>query len=623
MLRRMVRSLEPFACAALLLASACNLQPSKLGGANDQGSAGADPSGDVEPERSYPEFLEPDFAARVASARQLDDTRPAELRFHDDRAFGQHADRVADRDGLIPTAVDTPAFQLAFGFALLAKVSSPPYAKTQREQLLAFYDRTKHVVHARRDARLAGGEAALRLVIAHELGHALQAQHFPKPDFPSIRGEDERLARLALLEGDAMLTMLAYQSHETFVPLTRSLALDSLDSGDVATFERASGMADEAEHMSALTRARLEFPYTSGLHFAGELFRAGGFELVNRAFEQPPVSTEQVLHPAQYLRGDAPVEVEVPKAPNGYQSVAEGTVGELLIRLALSSCNKTKHAVEAARGWGGDAYRIVEKDELAGLLWATTWDSPADAKEFERAVRQLAKCWELAQDSARSVFAGPARIERRGRHVAVQRGIPPHQAKVLSPALLKLPKDKPEARPPFGPIELRPRVDPPKLAEASRKGNRIVAPKMGVSTGVPRGYRVELSDIVTLLREEPNTSRIVMSLSGLVVNDSSLEVLYEGYATAVQGELSQPLVVDQHKQSVETPIGTGTLRSWRVGATELRFKLLVLPVCNNTGSLLVAFAGEDDTTTREHFAWLKTLKLLPDNSRGLCRALDP
>ena len=619
----MGRSLGSLVCATLLLANACSLQPSKMGGASSAGSGGADTDRGGERGLGYPEFLDADFTSRVAAARELDDKRPAILQFHDDLAFGQHAEIVAQRDGLAPTVVDTPAFQLAFGFALLAKVSSPPYAKTQREQLLAFYDRSKHVVHARRDPSLAGGEAALRLVIAHELGHALQAQHFPKPEFPSSQGEDERLARLALLEGDAMLTMLAYQSREAFVPLTRNLALASLHSADVATFERASGMAEEAERMSALTRTRLEFPYTSGLHFVGELFRAGGFDLLNRAFEQPPVSTEQVLHPAQYLRGDAPVEVEVPKAPAGYQSVAEGTVGELLIRLALSSCTTAKSAMAAAQGWGGDAYRIVEKDNLAGLLWATTWDSPADAGEFERAVRKLARCWALAQNSARSVFAGPARIDRRGRHVAVQRGIAPHEAKRLSASLVKLPKSKPRVRAPFGPIELRPRVDPPKLADARREGGRIIAPQMGVSAALPQGYRAELSDIITLLREEPNTSRIVVSLSGFIVSDASLEVLYTGYAEAVQGELGDPLILHHSKQPVETPIGTGTLRSWRVGTTRLRFELVVIPICDNTGSLLIALAGEDEASAREHLAWLQSLKLLPGNARGLCRALDP
>ncbi|HEU5076478.1 MAG TPA: hypothetical protein VFU02_19945, partial [Polyangiaceae bacterium] len=333
---------------ALMQAAGCTTPATQGGG--DARSAPSN-SDTVGAEGLRPEFLTADFSERVARARQLSDERPAALEFHDPPAFARAADKTADRDGLVPTVVDTGAFQLAFGFALLAKASSPPYAKTQRENLLAFYDRSEHVVHARRDAGLEGGEEALELLIAHELGHALQAQHFAAPDFASLPGEDARLARLALFEGDAMLTMLAYQAQQGFMPLGRRLAMASGQTGDIATFERASGMANEREVMSALTRARLEFPYASGLNLVSELYRAGGFALVNRSFEKAPASTEQVLHPERYLAGDEPVAVPVPEAPQGTRAVAHGTLGELLTRLALSACVKTSDAIRAAEGW--------------------------------------------------------------------------------------------------------------------------------------------------------------------------------------------------------------------------------------------------------------------------------
>src|SRR5688572_15694345 len=234
-----------WSCLALLHAVACTM-PATQGGASS-GTASGSGDGDPASDERLPGFLSGDFSERVARARELSDERPAALEFHDAPAFARVAERTAERDGLVPTVVDSGAFQLAFGFALLAKASSPPYAKTQRENLLAFYDRGKHVVHARRDAGRAGGEDALELLIAHELGHALQAQHFAAPNFASLPGEDARLARLALFEGDAMLTMLAYQAQQGFMPLGRRLAMASGQAGDIATFERASGMADEDE----------------------------------------------------------------------------------------------------------------------------------------------------------------------------------------------------------------------------------------------------------------------------------------------------------------------------------------------------------------------------------------
>lgn len=612
-------------CLPLLVvlpAASCTAPATQAGGADARAApASAEDSG---PDERLPGFLSADFGERVARARQLGDERPAALEFHDPPAFARVAEQTAERDGLYPTVVDTGAFQLAFGFALLAKASSPPYAKTQRENLLAFYDRGKHVVHARRDAGREGGEDALELLIAHELGHALQAQHFAAPNFASLPGEDARLARLALFEGDAMLTMLAYQAQQGFMPLGRRLAMASGQAGDIATFERASGLASESEAMSALTRARLEFPYASGLNFVGELYRAGGFPLVNRSFEQAPKTTEQVLHPERYLAGDEPVPVPAPGVPEGYRAVAEGTVGELLTRLALSACVKTPEAIRAAEGWGGDTFLIVEKAGLAGLLWATTWDTAEDAREFERAVRELSKaCWAHAQLSARSVFSGPAWVARRGKNVAVQRGIPPGEAKSLGARLLDLPRSHPKARPPFGPIELRPRAKPAALGKAHQLKRRVVAPQMGVSAAVPAGYVVELSEIVVLAAVPPSGGRIVLTLSGWMVTAESLERIYAEYAEGVEGEVRVPLKVHAGDRRVPTPLGEATMRTWHLSEQRLSFQLLVIPVCNNTGSLLVALASENADMEREQHAWLSTLARLPQKRGGLCDVLDP
>lgn len=612
-------------CLPLLVvlpAASCTAPATQAGGADARAASAS--AEDSAPDERLPGFLSGDFGERVARARQLGDERPAALEFHDPPAFARVAEQTAERDGLVPTVVDTGAFQLAFGFALLAKASSPPYAKTQRENLLAFYDRGKHVVHARRDAGREGGEDALELLIAHELGHALQAQHFAAPNFASLPGEDARLARLALFEGDAMLTMLAYQAQQGFMPLGRRLAMASGQAGDIATFERASGLASESEAMSALTRARLEFPYASGLNFVGELYRAGGFALVNRSFEQAPKTTEQVLHPERYLAGDEPVLVPAPGVPEGYRAVAEGTVGELLTRLALSACVKTPEAIRAAEGWGGDTFLIVEKAGLAGLLWATTWDTAEDAREFERAVRELSKaCWAPAQLSARSVFSGPAWVARRGKNVAVQRGIPPGEAKSLGARLLDLPRSHAKARPPLGPIELRPRAKPAALGKAHQLKGRVVAPQMGLSAAVPAGYVVELSEIVVLAAVPPSGGRIVLTLSGWMVTAESLERIYAEYAEGVEGEVRVPLKVHAKDRRVPTPLGEATMRTWHLSEQGLSFQLLVIPVCNNTGSLLVALASENADMEREQHAWLSTLARLPQKRGGLCDVLDP
>lgn len=421
-----------------------------------------------------------------------------------------------------------------------------------------------------------------------------------------------------------MLTMLAYQAQQGFMPLGRRLAMASGQAGDIATFERASGLADEDEAMSALTRARLEFPYASGLNFVSELYRAGGFALVNRSFEHAPASTEQVLHPERYLAGDDPVHVAVPDVPQGYRAVAQGTVGELLTRLALSACVETPDAIRAAEGWGGDAFQIIEKAGLAGLLWATTWDTEEDARQFERAVRDLSKvCWAHAQVMARSVFSGPAWVARRGKNVAVQRGIPPNEAKSLGVRLLEPSRSRSKARRPFGAVELRahPRLLP--LGKARQVKGRVVAPQMGVSAAVPAGYVSELSEIVVLAALPPSGARIVLTLSGWMVNEESLERLYAEYAGGVESEIRAPLKLHGDDRRVPTPLGEASMRTWRIADQGLTFQLLVIPMCNNTGSLLVALAFENADIERQQHRWLSTLARLPEKPGGLCDVLDP
>lgn len=611
--------------ALFMVSSGCGARSAQVANAGEPASAAASRTAENSEGGGAPAppFATEDFIRRVAQARELADERPAALKFHDDAAFARAAQATAEKDGLLPSVVDTGAFQLAFGFALLARASSPPYAKTQREHLLAFYDRSSHVVHARRDPHLPNGDASLELLIAHEVGHALQAEHFPEPKFSTLTNEDERLARLALFEGDAMLTMLAFQAREGFVPLGRRLLVAAQNSGDVATFERASGMDQEAESMPALTRTRLEFPYESGLLFVSDLFRTGGFDLVNRAFDKVPVTTEQVLHPERYLAGDRPLSVRVPETPPGFTTVVEGTVGELLTRLALSACVKAPVAVTAAEGWGGDSFKVVEKDGLAGLLWATAWDTPKDARQFEVAVRELSKCWAEAQLHAKSIFAGPARIQRRGRHVAVIRGIPPSEARGLAAELLTLPGNRRPAEPPFGLMKLRERAKPPKLAGPRRVGQSVIAPQMGFRAAIPKGYTPEFSEIVILKQEPPSGARIVVSLSGLVITPESRESLNAEYAEAVESEIGALLSVERAEEQLTTPMGTGVMRTWIVGRGPLRFQLLVIPMCGNSGGLLVAFASADDRIEADQRRWLDTLEPLSDNDRGVCRALDP
>ena len=90
------------------------------------------------------------------------------------------------------------------------------------------------------------------------------------------------------------------------------------------------------EDAPPFVRESLLFPYEAGLNFAMGLQVEGGWDAVNRAFESPPDSTEQILHPEKYAAREAPVDVSLPddlaaRMGEGWTQTIDDTFGEFQI----------------------------------------------------------------------------------------------------------------------------------------------------------------------------------------------------------------------------------------------------------------------------------------------------
>ncbi len=229
-----------------------------------------------------------------------------------------------------------------------------------------------------------------QIVLAHELRHALQDQYADlhalvadeRSDF-----DDRRLAVLSLFEGDATLLM------ERFVRKRLGALAAGLGGGDPA-----AGPADEAEDASPesfmpglfdlpgappVVRDQLVQPYLAGLVFARALWKRGGADSLREAWQRPPASTEQVLHPQLFFSGKSPRRVTPGlAAPAGARLASEGVLGELLLRTLLGP----GHDQDAA-GWGGDGWRLWEVRGKSALAWRSEWDTGKDATEFHQALR--------------------------------------------------------------------------------------------------------------------------------------------------------------------------------------------------------------------------------------------
>ncbi len=166
---------------------------------------------------------------------------------------------------------------------------------------LAIYDHRTKRVYLR--ARLSAEVGTLKTVIAHELTHALQDQHFDlgKKWLTVRQTPDALLAFRALLEGDATVTQAGVAARLGQRPASRTMK--ALRDEKARTVEElvASGVVDP----TALTqnRAGIFFAYEEGQRFAATLYAEGGMAQVNEAFRAVPRGTWEISHPLSYLKG--------------------------------------------------------------------------------------------------------------------------------------------------------------------------------------------------------------------------------------------------------------------------------------------------------------------------------
>jgi hypothetical protein len=566
------------------------------------------------------------FVARVARLRELPERRPTPVLFDDEGAFRRVADEKAEREAIQPTPVDFPAVQLALGLVFAAKgaASAQTFGALHRSQMIAFYDEFRQQVHIREQARK---DADLPFVVAHELGHALQAQHFRLPEIANVVDEDARLARLSLLEGDAMLVMAAFASDQNHVPLSRVLvhmAQGALEAS-LQGYKPALEQSPELRSAAPFQRERLVFPYQSGGSFVAQVHRAGGFALVNRLYDLPPATTEQILHPEKYLAGELAVPVRAPGAPPAWKTLKTGHVGELLLRAMLDVCNERPIALQAAAGWGGDAFTVVSHGEQGGLLLVTSWDSENDAVEFERAMRATAACWDHAPAATRELFRNTARVRRDGTTVGVARGFPAPVARQLLTGLPELVGSRLALAAPFGAVS----IPPVRRAELGRRpfvqGERLIAPHLGLSIPIAASLKPKIEeDDVSFSAKGSGFASLIFAVSDLAFSPKSVRHSFDTFEQALKKPLDdeQTVSVLVKAGSVQTPVGKAVERIWQVDDTPIRGRLLLVPICRGTGMLVIG-EGYGSEATRELLDRVVSgLRPLPAGS-PICAELDP
>jgi hypothetical protein len=279
------------------------------------------------------------------------------------------------------------------------------YIDLYSEQVAGYYDPKTKEMYVVADQKFGGIE---QLTYSHEYDHVLQDQTYDMRNGLMVNDEyckthtEYCAAVTALVEGDASLLeqqwFLSYGTQELYNDINEFYA----------NYE--SPVYDSAP---AYMQQDFLFPYMQGLEFVNSLYHSGGWASVDSAYKNPPVDTEQILHPEGYPQ-DTPIDVPLPDYTSllggGWRESTRNVMGEWYWYLILGYGYDPSYRLDqdtastASTGWGGDSYLIYRNDTTgeSALYARTKWDSTRDAIEFWSALQQYG---ELRWGQADSVSA--------------------------------------------------------------------------------------------------------------------------------------------------------------------------------------------------------------------------
>lgn len=244
------------------------------------------------------------------------------------------------------------------------------------EQVAGYYDPDSALLYAVR----GGDRGQLRLVMAHEMVHALQHQYLPLDSIMYQQGDGDRLAAAqAVLEGHATMASI------------RILApgAEVADSPEFWETYREQVRAQQQTMpvfagAPLILREGLIFPYLAGADFM-RWWAASQSDPLPIGVRLPS-STEQVLHPDRYARGDLPVTVRF--ADSLGTILHEDTLGELETHVLMAVLRGAgEAALDRPLGWGGDRYRVYRTPAGPALVWYSVWDGEPLAARFAAEMR--------------------------------------------------------------------------------------------------------------------------------------------------------------------------------------------------------------------------------------------
>ena len=248
----------------------------------------------------------------------------------------------------------------------------PMLLELYTEQVAGYYDPDSAMLFG-----VTGADPThLRVVVAHEMVHALQGERMPLDSILSDKSNNDRLAAAqSILEGQATLggmkALFPPGVDPTEDPEFWSAYAEQIRAGQASmpVFAKAPLVVREA----------LIFPYLAGAEFM-HWWETSPFRDSVPYGPRMPVSTEQVLHPERYAQHDAPVSLSFASASD---VLYEDVLGESEVRVLMAQLTGASEVrVTTAVGWGGDRYRVYRTPAGPALTWYAVWDDKRSADQF-------------------------------------------------------------------------------------------------------------------------------------------------------------------------------------------------------------------------------------------------
>ncbi|MFB6256446.1 MAG: Hvo_1808 family surface protein [Haloplanus sp.] len=276
--------------------------------------------------------------------------------------------------------------------------------------------------------------------LVHELVHALQDQTGDLGKrISSTETQDAGLATDGVVEGEANYIEQRYTER------------CGAEWQCVETPSSGSGGSGSPPNLGVLLT--LLQPYSDGPVYIDWLKQQGGWAAVEEAFQNPPTSTEQIIH----LKDEEPVPIEYrDRARNGWRTFpnqgvnGSDTVGEASMYVMFWYQARTagaqtvsprsvartsdpldmyNYGADPSAGWGNDRvfpyHKESGEDTQYGYVWVTEWDSEQDAEQFHNAYRAILEAHSAESQGNNTYvipngeYADAFRIDREGTRVTV------------------------------------------------------------------------------------------------------------------------------------------------------------------------------------------------------------